>query len=491
MSALICEQICGLKFHDINGDGIHNADEPGLPNWQIVLADQNGSAQIVTTDAAGRFAFSGVVPGTYTVYEIAQPGWTQTAPASGAHTITITSGQVINNLAFGNHLCSNGDIDLTIEKSLNVTSLQVGGTATYSLKVGNVGSSSTIGPVTVIDLLPLGLTPLSVAAPLGWNCSIAGSLVNCDYTGTPLAAGSSLLIDIPVQVDSQAVPYVNNCADVSTQADVKSANNQACVAADVTGGNAQVITDLGDAPGSINHTGAKMMAHPGIVSNYPTVYDVPNPATDPIGPIHHEPKAVAWLGADVSGEQDADLLADSDGITNIEPSIDAADRDWYDDGIRIESVNLPKCELTGFEYNINATVGAEMFVNVWFDFNRDGDWNDILTCNNKGDKLEVHEWAVQNQHIAFPVGLSTHATPAFAFMQPSGQDDSMWMRITLSESQPPQTQIVQPDGTTYLYADGRGPQNGYKYGETEDCLWPISAEQPRCWTMDNQTEPAP
>jgi uncharacterized repeat protein (TIGR01451 family) len=91
--------INGMKFNDLNGNGVKDAGEPGLPNWTIMLNGGNA----VTTDNAGNYSFLNLVPGTYTLSEVPQSCWTQTTPSfPGTHTVTLNSGQNMNNLDFGN-----------------------------------------------------------------------------------------------------------------------------------------------------------------------------------------------------------------------------------------------------------------------------------------------------------------------------------------------------------------------------------------------------
>src|SRR5262249_1498201 len=55
-----------------------------------------------TTDASGNYAFTGLAAGTYTVAEEGQPGWRQTAPASGTRAVTVSAGQTVSAVDFGN-----------------------------------------------------------------------------------------------------------------------------------------------------------------------------------------------------------------------------------------------------------------------------------------------------------------------------------------------------------------------------------------------------
>jgi hypothetical protein len=93
--------LSGQKFHDLNGNGIFDPGEPGLAGWTLELS--NGDSAV--TDSNGYYYFMNLPPGTYMVNEVMQPGWIQTAPSSGMHTVTLGSAQSISGLDFGNQLC--------------------------------------------------------------------------------------------------------------------------------------------------------------------------------------------------------------------------------------------------------------------------------------------------------------------------------------------------------------------------------------------------
>jgi hypothetical protein len=94
--------ITGMKFNDSNGDGIKDAGEPGLANWQINLTKPDGTTTSKNTDASGNYNFTNLAPGTYTVSETQQAGWTQTAPKTGTYNVTIIGGSIITGKDFGN-----------------------------------------------------------------------------------------------------------------------------------------------------------------------------------------------------------------------------------------------------------------------------------------------------------------------------------------------------------------------------------------------------
>lgn len=81
--------VSGVKFEDLNSDGVLNPEEPGLAGWTI-FADFDGNAQpdagepSAVTDSSGSYTLSFVGQQTaesFAAREVAQPGWTCTHPA--------------------------------------------------------------------------------------------------------------------------------------------------------------------------------------------------------------------------------------------------------------------------------------------------------------------------------------------------------------------------------------------------------------------------
>jgi uncharacterized repeat protein (TIGR01451 family) len=220
----------------------------------------------------------------------------------------------------------------------------------------------------------------------------------------------------------------------------------------------RICPDLGDAPDSTNHFGVPMTAYPGpVLARYPTVY---TPITVlPVGPIHRLPRADSWLGRWVSGERDADLLPDEDAQTNIQPPADIANRDRYDDGV-LKWPTLKHCTLTDMTVQETIVGGPQnRYLNVWIDWNRDGDWEDVFQC--PGGRL-VGEWVVQNHITNLPNGSHAVTPPQFLAWRPNDQlPRDHWMRVSLTE-------VPAALDPATNRADGRGLLSGFRFGETED-----------------------
>ena len=213
--------------------------------------------------------------------------------------------------------------------------------------------------------------------------------------------------------------------------------------------------DLGDAPDSSNSRGAPMTAYPGVRAQFPTVFGAGSP---PYGPRHVNEPLLFHLGRQVSVESEADSGWDEDGVNNIDPAADRADRDGGDDGLELPTV-LPSCETLALRFRVTALPGApsQVYVNLWFDWDRNGRWGDVPACQS----ASAPEWAVRNQVVALPgPGFYTFTTTNFLVFNPQ-PEQPMWLRITLSD-------VRAPDAAS----DGSGPSTGYAFGETEDYLLP-------------------
>jgi hypothetical protein len=98
-------EIHGMKFEDMNGNGVKDLGDNGLSGWTIFLdtngdGDLDGGEPSTTTGGDGSYSFVGLSVGTYKVREVQQAGWTQTT--TNPTDIVLENGEVANDVNFGN-----------------------------------------------------------------------------------------------------------------------------------------------------------------------------------------------------------------------------------------------------------------------------------------------------------------------------------------------------------------------------------------------------
>ena len=164
--------LCIHKFNDLNGNGVRDLGEPGLPNWSFTVTDSSGASTSFVTLSNGVICHPLPV-GTYTVVETPQNGWTPTTPAT--QTITITENQE-TDANFGNrkHV---GEGKLCIRKfyDVNRNGVQDGtetGVSGFVFQVSGGGVTTTIttgqGGVTCV-VLPAGTYTVVETPQNGWT----------------------------------------------------------------------------------------------------------------------------------------------------------------------------------------------------------------------------------------------------------------------------------------------------------------------------------
>jgi hypothetical protein len=205
--------------------------------------------------------------------------------------------------------------------------------------------------------------------------------------------------------------------------------------------------ECGDAPSSYNNTldatsptgRALMTAYPkggplGVRANFPVVVFPTAPASpDGVGMCHLPgPSFMGPVAApSKSLEVDADIGPDPDGPNNIDPTGDSPDLDGHDDGVTFPA-QLPSCSpvsvfVEGYIYVAGAA--PTYYVDAWFDWNRDGDWNDGSVCGC-GD----NEWAIQDYPVT-PDPTTSYFSASIPVVpcNPVSDTDPLWVRVTLSD----------------------------------------------------------
>lgn len=112
---LLLATVSGVKFHDLDSDGVRDPGEPGLGAWTIYQDVNNNDL----FDGADRSDVTDATTGAYTIElfpiifgpqqarirEVLRPGWRQTSPAGGEHTFVYSSSRdEFTGLNFGNYL---------------------------------------------------------------------------------------------------------------------------------------------------------------------------------------------------------------------------------------------------------------------------------------------------------------------------------------------------------------------------------------------------
>jgi protocatechuate 3,4-dioxygenase beta subunit len=99
--------IFGMKFNDLNGNGVKDGGDAGLPGWTIQLKNATSLTVISTTNTGsdGTYAFLNITPANYVVSEVYQSGWTQTkppAPGAQVYSFALAAGENKLGIDFGN-----------------------------------------------------------------------------------------------------------------------------------------------------------------------------------------------------------------------------------------------------------------------------------------------------------------------------------------------------------------------------------------------------
>jgi serine-aspartate repeat-containing protein C/D/E len=90
---LLPGSISGTVYHDANDDGIMQSSEIGLPSAVVRLISADGTVTERQTDALGRYSFTGLLPGTYSVVETTPAGY-----LDGKDRVGSINGQIIGAL---------------------------------------------------------------------------------------------------------------------------------------------------------------------------------------------------------------------------------------------------------------------------------------------------------------------------------------------------------------------------------------------------------
>jgi uncharacterized repeat protein (TIGR01451 family) len=175
-------------------------------------------------DAVFTFALSDLDPGAQTsAFIVGKWDGTWTAPTSGAN--TATSITAVGMTSLSDFAIGEGAADLLVAKS--GPAFATAGDPTgfdYLLTVHNAGPSDDIDGFTVADLIPAGLTFLTVGSDA--RCTASGQDVTCVNTsGLANAADDAFVIHVRLAASVSAGTILANSAVVTAGNDPNSLNN--------------------------------------------------------------------------------------------------------------------------------------------------------------------------------------------------------------------------------------------------------------------------
>ena len=187
------------------------------------------AGQVVTCTATAALAVGAATPITVTtlVTKAAFPAVTNRARAN-----VPTDADTTDNRATKGSVVR-GTVDLDVKKTAGSAQFTSGIDNSWILRVANRGSVPTVGPLSVVDTLPAGLTFTSGTGP-NWTCTAAGAVVTC-ASSTPIADADSVLITLKTKAATSLAGNVTNCAVGVAALDANPANNRSCATVSVIG----------------------------------------------------------------------------------------------------------------------------------------------------------------------------------------------------------------------------------------------------------------
>lgn len=191
------EKIEVIKFHDLDGDGVHDEGEPTLDGWMIRLL--KGGVVIdsgLTVD--GKVMFGPVPPGAYALDEVLADGWMNT-------TILPLEINVPDSVSATSKKVDEPDP----EPVINVSTFHIGNrmipdvTKTFTLTFENAPVGAEFfavynlveGPDVEVALLPAGGDEFSGSVELPYGSVIENVMWKAVHGGTTYVLGSQMEID--------------------------------------------------------------------------------------------------------------------------------------------------------------------------------------------------------------------------------------------------------------------------------------------------------
>jgi uncharacterized repeat protein (TIGR01451 family) len=204
----------GLTYRSFSGTG-----------WSCSAC--SSSSQTVT------FTRAALAPGASSFVDLTvDVGAAAAASVTNSASVSQVTSATLNDPAPGNNATSDGttvanpgEADLVVTKTRDDV-MTPGGEETYTITARNDGPGIVVGPVTVTDVLPAGLTYVSATGD-GWTCDANGQTVTCTRPGNlaSMEAAPPITLVVSVAPDAPARSTNRTSATGAIDNDPNDANN--------------------------------------------------------------------------------------------------------------------------------------------------------------------------------------------------------------------------------------------------------------------------
>lgn len=249
-------------WEDLNGDGLQDEGEPGVPDWPVRLVgtDVDGNAVDLTTstDASGNYLFAGLASGTYqvdfsnlpmpvnttwTLANAGDPEIDSDADPSSGQSAEFSLGVDTADLSLDAGIVVDRNVQISVEKTLSsISEMDKDGaiSVVYDIVVTNSGTAQ--GEYDLDDRFQFGegvsVDSVAVAntdpGDIVVNDSFDGEADTVIVTGQPLAGGSSHTFQVTVEatIARSATTESLNCELVSSESGTGFLNEAAVTVGD-------------------------------------------------------------------------------------------------------------------------------------------------------------------------------------------------------------------------------------------------------------------
>jgi hypothetical protein len=212
--------IGGEVFNDVSDSGTFNPSDPGLEGWTVNLLSGSQVAQTVTTASDGTYVFNAVGPGAYTIAEVLQSGYIQTVPASGALSLSTSSGIIVSGENIG---VTQIVPTLTLTLDRGAVAEAAGANTATATVTRNTGLDTDLVVTLASDETAAATAPATVTIPAGQAsatfpiAAVDDGLINGPQTPTITASASGFVSGTArLTVDESDVPTLQVVLDTST-----------------------------------------------------------------------------------------------------------------------------------------------------------------------------------------------------------------------------------------------------------------------------------